>query len=408
MATITYTVTVDDETNKVTVSPTSRRDITPNSTVNFVAHNFNTSSCTLSGFSSAHFTNTSSVTLAAGGTVSKTIKASPTYSNGQVTASKSGYTSGYAYYAIVADIDTTPDSFDLGPDHTGINPSTRVPTLQITVNGVSQAVTASVTNCLMSVNYADPTTINQTVNNGDVIRCYIDSSTSYGGVVTGTLQVGGTSDSVTVTNKANPDSGETLLGPFTSTHTTLREIGDFFGFYVDVAWQPLPYQLSHYLRGGDFVPDIAANNSVPTVLPVNLLDFVGAGTSLYFETSPPSRHVNSDTTSSAQTMSAQWVIKTDFSTGYGSGMDDVVEIKYSVSVTETPSGRTASEITKTSPSGSYSTYSTSNTSLVLEANAPYNSEGTFKGTVTVYCRHPDFPTQEITSIAYFTLNYYGP
>lgn len=412
MANVNVTFWADGELNNIQVTPSSRQQLQPGDTVTFIHSAAAGANVTvsLSGFLSDRWTSSSTLLLGRGQSAVKTIKSSPVYSNGSITLSASGYSSGSFLFETVSNVDTTPDQFDLGPHVNGANPNREYFSNEISVTGINTTVSAVVTNAKMSINNGAYVTTQTPVKLNDRIRLLITSHTAYGGSKTATLQVGSTSDNLVITNKADPDSGEIIYAPFTALPIKLTDVGLFFGVHRDPTdAYNLDPQLSHYIKGGDFVPNISANSAVPSALPIKLTQLVGSATSLYFEVLPNSKSHGVNTVGSAQTMTLTWNGATgDFGIGFGKGMRDACELKFDVVVTNTPLNRTASEVSITSQFSTHSTYKKGNWWLTLTASAPFNSEGEFVGTVTISARHPEKPLQVISETIAFRLFYYGP
>jgi plastocyanin len=281
---------------------------------------------TISGFSSSVFTSTAFLNFGSVGQVlSKTVKSNASFITDGVTVAGSynGVNdSDNINIRVLNPTDNTPDSFNLGSNRTGAPPGSEFIVSQVFCRGVNVGVTCSISNTSyyrFRVNGGSWRTASQTVYNGDRIELRVTTPTSFSNTQSCTLSMGPTSDSISVTT-GNEDSIKFIPFPVTSLPVSLSEIGDFFGQY------PVPSSsaafedpfLSHYVRGGDFVPNITENNGLPTAPPISLSQFTsGVGTSFYFETFPQSKGAGANVVSSGQTMVLAWTESIDFKMGYG-------------------------------------------------------------------------------------------
>jgi hypothetical protein len=107
-------------------------------------------------------------------------------------------------------------------DVTGVNPSQLVGSNNITVSGMNSTATVTVTDGSYSKNDAAYTTSPGVAVNGDRFSILVQASSSYSTVTSGTLTIGGTSDTFSVTTRAadttpNAYSFTDLTGQTTST-----------------------------------------------------------------------------------------------------------------------------------------------------------------------------------------------
>ncbi|NJD55299.1 MAG: DUF11 domain-containing protein, partial [Nitrospirae bacterium] len=105
--------------------------------------------------------------------------------------------------------DTTPDSFTFA-DETDVDMSTVITSDTISVNGINAAASISIadcsgTNCEYRINTEGWTSDPGTVNNGDMVTVRQTSSSSYSTPTDLTLEIGGVSDTFSVTTIAGAD-----------------------------------------------------------------------------------------------------------------------------------------------------------------------------------------------------------
>lgn len=108
--------------------------------------------------------------------------------------------------------DTTPNAFDLGGPVSDAELSTLTFSSTITVSGINAATPISISGSgspVYSVNSGSFTTTSGTVLNGDTVNVRVTSSASNSTSVTATLNIGGVTDTFTVTTIASAGGGVT-------------------------------------------------------------------------------------------------------------------------------------------------------------------------------------------------------
>lgn len=106
--------------------------------------------------------------------------------------------------------DTTPDAFDIGADVTGAATNAQYTSSTITVSGINTSVSLSVTNGVYSKNFSPYGSASGTAVAGDQVTFRMFASSNFSTAKTGTLTIGGTSDSRTITT----GSADTSPDPF--------------------------------------------------------------------------------------------------------------------------------------------------------------------------------------------------
>lgn len=348
------------------------------------------------------WTSTADIVLSSvGQTSSKTVKSGGTLPNtAYIQGSYVGSNNANCYFNRVSNIDTTPDAFDLGAAVTNANPSQQYYSNQVTITGINTSVTASCNNGgLVSKNngaYVSSTT----VVSGDKIRVRQTASASYGATLTTTLTVGGTTDTFSITNKLDPGSGQIIYLGITSGQIKLSQIGDLFGRPQYVAQT----KLSDYLKApaGSRVPAITANANIPTTFPLKLTNFYGSATSFYVSTYPQNKAIAYDTTSAGGNFNLEWEVGVDWFLGFHPDVAHVAEYMYSFTETGSSTGVVAASAT------TWSTWSKLNKWIQLGVTVPTYVERAYKGTLTIYARHPKDPAKVVSATVSYWFDFYGP
>ena len=94
--------------------------------------------------------------------------------------------------------DTTPDAFDLGPGATGVDQSTEFNSLTPTIQGINSPAPVTIDVGEFSINGGARATTGN-ISNGQTIQVFITSSADLNTAVTATLNIGGVTDTFSVT-----------------------------------------------------------------------------------------------------------------------------------------------------------------------------------------------------------------
>lgn len=339
-------------------------------------------------FLSSQWTSNSTVLVAKGTSTTKTVRTDAALGSDTITFSRSGYTSASLSIEVIDATDTTPDNFNF-VNLVNQNPNVLVESNQIIVEGITEPVSITVTNGGQytkngGVNWVSTGTVAQ----GDTLRLRNTTPLSYSTSTVTTVTAGTVTTNWTITNKTNPGSGQVIPAPFTSPPISLNALKAFFGG---------DGKLSSYARGGVNVPDINENNAIASALPLSLLSFAGAHTALYFSQHPNGRQRLYHTNTSGKTSNLTWFKGTDFDVGYGI-LTGLVHVKYIVTAT---SGDTPS----ISNPASAGTYSQNNTSVTLSMTKPQGNESYHAGYLTIYVRHPNYPSLVLSSTANYEIQF---
>lgn len=106
----------------------------------------------------------------------------------------------------------------------------------------------------------------------------------------------------------------------TSGAINMNSLRDFFG---DPTYNSNTLSMSQLYKGGDLVPNISQNSSVPTSGTISLSNLYGCHTSLQFDKQPVVKNIYEFGIQPTGTMQAQWVqsilvgSQGDFDVGYG-------------------------------------------------------------------------------------------
>ncbi|GIX17690.1 MAG: hypothetical protein KatS3mg119_1876 [Rhodothalassiaceae bacterium] len=227
-------------------------------------------------------------------------------------------------------VDTTPDPFTF-VDLTGVGRETTHYSNYITVTGIGGSTSISISGSgEYQVNDGAWTTASGTVNQGDVVRLKMTASTSFSTTVSTTLNIGGVTDTWSITTKA--DSTAPLIYLPSSFPLKLRgDVRRLFGPYKTPYSDP-PAHLTDYVRGGTYVPDISANNSVPVSPPISLSQLLGAAAEWKWVQEPSSKH-GTLTTVEGNFKQLAWYTDSDAELSVG-GLDDV-EFRWTVTPDQT-------------------------------------------------------------------------
>lgn len=384
-----------------------------------------TGSISVTGFSTTFWTVGGTLSVARGSSGTKTVKtgASPATLNLPVTLS--GYTSGTIYINIVSSSDTEPDDFSSSLDNiSGANPSQEYFHGNFTISGINVSVTASVSGTSspefsVGIN-GTKNSAAKTVQNGDTIYLYGDSSSQYNSTTTTSITVGTRTVSKTIQTQVDPSSGTRIPFPVSSGTISMDDVRGFFGPANAAA------SLSNYYKGGTYVPNITSgtpnNNGVPTSGTIDLTDFYNACTTLYFTTQPSNKAASANTVSTAQSLQVLWNKGSDWELGFGPDMEDSVDyqITHEVNYFETTLGTlnsydvyfgTASrDLTVAANRSSYTfAYDTSgNPNVRVQASVSASSEMLLGGIITLRARHKDANSYTTSTTFSYTLFVFGP
>lgn len=365
-----------------------------------VIHGSNAGNATVlvGGFTSTFFTVAGSLSLSPGQTATKTISATATLDGTfNLSASLTKATTRFAYLQVVSGIDTTPNAFDLGANLSNATPSSEYTSATVTIAGINSPTPVSITNGVFRVGTGGAWTTSTFINVGDRLTVKVSSSAAFGATVTATLNVGGVTDTFSVTNMADPASSGIGIPSGIVSPVSLLAVKAFFGG---------DGRLSSYLKypGGSLVPSILGNENIPTALPLNLSNFAGAKTALYFSTYPKYKSASKDTTQAGGTLQVTWRLNTEYFMGYGAGIWSALEYKFSMTY-DNPSNPI--NATLYSDAG-IDVWSKLNTSVWVMASSGTYTEASVRGKVTIYARHPNSPSLVITAVVPFDIDFYGP
>ena len=414
MANHTINVSLNGTADTTIVDPVtstgSRTEIALNDTVTFVyfvgAAGVSPHGITWTNFSTNHWTSSlDGSTPAVGNSFVKTVKAAATLGDGQITIdpADTSLPNTTWYFTVVSDIDTTPDSFSLGADLTEVALSQDYVAVPVVVSGINSATAISRTgNGEFKINSAAWRTASDTVVDGDVVQFKITASASYNTAVSGTLNIGGVTDTWQITTRVTAPVTELIPLGITSGSLKLTDIQDFFQ-------GPTNRFNDHYHKDGTYVPNlIPENNAIPLSGNLNVRDFLGCYTSFFIATDPQIKVVVEDTSGlgAPTAYNNQWDVGTDWTLGYGPSMANNTEFKYSVTV-NAHSGGDVSDVIISSGT-THTTWSSLNTWIQVGVLAAVNSEAHYSGVITFYVRHKDVPAVVITTTASYLFFFYGP
>lgn len=292
--------------------------------------------------------------------------------------------------------DTTPDSFNLGAFVSGAERSTLYKAQNdITVSGLSSGtpITASITSGVFTVddvNSANATSSNKTVYNASKIRVWHTSSSAYSTSVTTTLNLNGVTDTwrtTTLSAPTDPSSGTIIPFGTTSGAISMGSLRDFFG---NPTYLSNTIAMSDLYKGGDLVPNITQNSSVPTSGQISLSNMYGCNTSLLWDKHPTSKGTLILSQSSGGTAILTWNNnitangEADFDVGYKL-LKLGVEYRWTITNTSYLS-RVIYGSTTVTPTGTYTTPWYTDGTLSLEKDYGQGSITDGYGYVTLEVR----------------------
>ena len=265
-------------------------------TVSYVKGSGGQSYVDITNWDSGEWNSTSNARLYSGQSVVRTLLASSGSDSITANFPSSSFRDRSFTVTHLSNIDTTPDGFNLGAFVSGAERSTLYKAeYDITVSGLSSGtpITASISNGVFTVNdanSANATSSNKTVYNGSKIRVWNTSSSSYSSSVTTTLNLNGVTDTWRTTTLAapvNPSSGTLIPFGVTSGAIDMNSLREFFG---KPTYNSNTIAMNNLYRGGDLVPDITQNNSIPTSGSISLSQLYGCYTSMFWDKQPTARH----------------------------------------------------------------------------------------------------------------------
>ena len=390
----------------------------PEDTITFTRSAVGTGTAiTVAGFSTSYWTSGSNVTSTnTNDSTVKTVKTSPSFASFSLTVSASGAANKTIYVEVVNTVDSTPDAFSLGADVT-LNPSAGGSSnyayfSPVTVAGINTSVTATATNgqvAFQSGNSAARTfaTSKSGVESGDVLLTRAAASTSYGTTVACTLTVGGVADTANAITPADPENGTQVDFNITSGTVSMDDVMDLFGGQDQAYWSyTRPNSMGDFYRSGSFVPNVSANNGIPTSSTIKMDDFYSCVSTFYFAALPTNKSVFTDTSgggSGTYTGTLIWVIQpassgsSDFAIGYGNGMRYNAEYKYAIS-------QTVGSVTFTGAS----TYGTGNRTCQVSKTVNNYTEEFNSGVITIYARCLYDTSIVTTATMNYAVNFFGP
>lgn len=383
----------------------SRMELYEGDTVTFTRTGLGTgNTVSVISFSSNYWTSTSNISLTnSGNTVVKTVKNSPTIGTFELAVTKSGTPSKTLYFRTLTSADTTPNSYSIGSDKVA-NPSQVTYFNSVTVTGINSATPASIINgeiALQSGSAAERTFgSSKTVSNNDVLLVRATAPSGYSQSKTVTLNIGGIYDAALLSTPSDPTSGTQINLGISSGTIDMDSILDLFMGQNQGFWgYTRPSSMSDLYKSGTYVPNITANNSIPSSGQISLSNFYNSATSYYIASNPANKSVFIDTStgSSSYTGSLYWELGVDWDIGYGIGQRYNTELYYVV--TQNVGSVTVS---------AGSTYNVINHSIAISKTVSGNTEEFNSGTITIYVRSLVDNSVTATTTMNYAINFFGP
>lgn len=358
--------------------------IAPGDSIRFTSSNSN---YTVSGMSSTIWTTSSSFVVTA---TSPKILTARTTANGTntLTCSPSGYPAR-SRSITVREQDLTPDTPNI-PNLTGQNPSDKVRSQPFRVTGIDGPATVTIVGGWIWswVNGQEVYNVtSKTVVNNEYLSFGLDTPSTFNTQKSVTVTIGTWTGTWTVTTRDIGADISYIAVPYSGSTIKLSDvIATFSNPFTS------PGNLRNYFRapGGAFVPDLAVNAGVPTSGVLRLSHFIGARNALYWVKMPQNISYSWNTVASgSKTLTATWNMEgfgsgQSFSLGFGDYLNSYAEIRYVLSL--------GAGVSYSVDGGNPGTWSTRNRWISLSASGVAGREDTYSGSVTVYVRHPRFPT----------------
>ena len=292
--------------------------------------------------------------------------------------------------------DRTPDTPSF-PNITGANPSDTVESAHVRITGIDNGTTVTISGVggyVRKSNNEPATQTSITINDRDYIHFVCNTPSTFNTTRSYTITVGTWSATWTVTTRDIGDDISYIPVPYSGTRIALSDV-------IATFQNPTLTEnrnMSAYLRApaGNLVPDLAANAGVPTSLPVKLSDFIGAKNALYWVKKPQNRDYSWNTVANGTTtINTGWGIGganylQEWLLGFGDYLDEYAEIRYELSLDP--------GVSYSVDGGNPSVWSTANRWISLSATGVSGREDTFNATVTIYVRHPVFPSAVLTTV----------
>lgn len=350
----------------------------------------------ITNWDSGEWNSTATARLYSGQSVVRTLLASSGNDVLRANFPASSFTDRNFTVTHLSSTDTTPDSFNLGAFVSGADRSTlyKAPN-DITVSGLSSGtpITASITSGVFTVddaNSANATSSNKTVYNGSKIRVWHTSSSAYSTSVTTTLNLNGVTDTwrtTTLPAPVDPSSGTIIPFGTTSGAISMGSLRDFFG---NPTYLSNTIAMSDLYKGGNLVPNITQNSSVPTSGQISLSNMYGCHTSLFWDKQPTAKGDLVLSQTSGGTVNLTWNNnitaggEADFDVGYKL-LKLGVEYRWTITNTSYLS-RVIYGGTTVTPTGTYTTPWYTDGTLSLEKDYGQGSISDGYGNVTLEVR----------------------
>lgn len=371
-------------------------------------------------WSSAVWTSTSTAYVARGSSVTRTVKSNAVAgTTDTITCTQTGYTTGNIFVEVETPAppvsDSKPNSFGVASVTDALR-GAEINFQSVSVVGNSASATSRVTGGVKQRKSPTGTftTSDITVSAGDTVYLRATASANYETTSNFTLRIGDLSGSngenydyetasFSVTTIDNPNAGQTLSFPISSGTISMEDIIEFFDFPVPSSGIYPARDLGSYYRGGTYVPNVTANNGIPTSGAIQLNDFYGSETRWYLA-APAAVSLDQNTLSGQSSYTLSFTIdNADFGGGYGPNVGKNSQIR-NQSIVEVWSNN-ASTLSVTGGSSTY----TSNFSMTVSMTTAANSEREFYGYIPLDGRSiVDTSITQTGMRLYFWFFFYGP
>lgn len=340
-----------------------------------------------------------------------------TSSSAKVITAKAGVTgvdsisitiSGYPNKTLSVKISTP----DLTPDTppnlnvTGQNPSDIIRSKPFKVTGINGNATVTISGGWIWAWDGNGneiyTVTSKTITNGEYLSFGMNTPSTFNSSKSCSIAIGTWSGTWTSVNRGIGDDIEYIPVPYSGSTIKLSDILATFS-------NPLanPRNLKSFYRApaGIYVPDIPVNAGVPQSGTIKVSDFIGAKNALYWVKLPQDQDFSWNTIAQgSKTITATWTIEgatpgREWSLGFGDYLAEAAEIRYDISL--------SSGVSYSVDGGNPGAWSTNNRWIKVWATGTAGREDTYTATITIYVRHPVFPSAVLTKVVVATFFFYG-
>lgn len=315
--------------------------------------------------------------------------------------------------------DLTPNTFGFTTVNDAQYPSTQYTSNQVALSGYNRDLTVTPASGVEYSLDGGVTWWTNQVNRpkaqsgGANILIRMFSGSVFGSSAQRSVTVGNTTGNWTINVRSALDPNEFIQTRTTQSGFAFRaDVQEFFAGDDVIGPVAAPTELSAFVRGGPYVPNITQNNGVPTSSNgMKLSDFVGSGTYLSLEQGGADRAAFGDTTLGQTSRFVGWQVYPSDGiaalenprVGFGLILGGC-QVSWTVNQ-DTTFDQFNVGTALSVPNGSYA----DNRYVArITATAPSNSERTYKGTITMRVRLKADTSKILTRVFNYSIFFKGP